>query len=128
MIRANSPGNSPAWRALLAILLLSVACSSRASACTIPVFRYALERWEADRFQVIVYHNGPLTAEQSAALERLEQQSAVHGGPLNIELIRYDLRSAAPPKGLLVDKPSADQTLPRIEVRARDGGAQWVRR
>ena len=37
---------------------------SLACACTIPVFRYALERWESDHFLVIVYHDGQLTTEQ----------------------------------------------------------------
>ena len=32
-------------------------------ACTIPVFRYALERWELDTFDVLIYHKGPLSAE-----------------------------------------------------------------
>src|SRR5688572_5036616 len=116
----------------LVLLFALTASPGVASACTIPVFRYALERWDTDRFQVIVYHNGPLSPEQAAALEKLEQQSVVHGGPLNIELIRYDLRSPTPPKMLVAERPSSEQPLPLVEVRTRVvgtavGGSQWAR-
>jgi hypothetical protein len=92
---------------------------SLVSACTIPVFRFALERWESDRFLVIVYHDGRLTAEQNSAIEELSQRSSLAGGPLNIAVIRYDLTSPSPPKGLDVQPPSADGPLPWVEVRSR---------
>lgn len=127
MFRTIGSMNSLARRAILLIALAFVSFPGGAFACAIPVFRYALERWDADRFQVILYHDGLLTSDQFAALERLDQQSITHGGPLNIELIRYDLRASAPPKMLVVDRPSAEQTLPLVEIRGRDGGANWVR-
>jgi hypothetical protein len=92
---------------------------SLASACTIPVFRYALERWESDRFLVIVYHDGRLTAEQNSAIDELTQRSSLASGPLNIEVIRYDLTSPSPPKLPDVQPPSADRPLPWVEIRAR---------
>jgi hypothetical protein len=117
----------------LVLIWMLAASPAIAPACTIPVFRYALEHWESDRFQVIVYHDGPLTPEQSASLDKLDQQSAVHGGPLNIELIRYDVSSPTPPKLLVAERPSPEQPLPLVEVRIRvggtpAGGAQWARR
>ncbi len=27
-----------------------------ATACNVPVFRYALERWEADHYEIVVFH------------------------------------------------------------------------
>ena len=50
-----------ARRVLFLLLVLSVGAS--AFACKVPVFRYALERWAADPFEVLVYHRGPLPAE-----------------------------------------------------------------
>ena len=44
-------------------------------ACDVPVYRYALERWEADAYEVSVYHGAPLTAEQQAAVEVLTRQA-----------------------------------------------------
>lgn len=37
----------------LATLIIAI-CTSGACACTIPVFRYALDRWEADKFHLVL--------------------------------------------------------------------------
>ena len=44
------------------ILLLGVAflLPHQADACTIPVFRYALERWELTTYEIVVFHRGEL--------------------------------------------------------------------
>ena len=42
-----------------AMLLVSWV-SAAALPCNIPVFRYALERWPSDDYQLVVYHKGPL--------------------------------------------------------------------
>ena len=88
-------------------------------ACTVPVFRFALERWAADQFLVVVYYSGQLSAEQDSALTELAERSSGVGGPLNIEVIRYDV--ASPPARKLFDlgPPPADQPLPCVEVRRR---------
>ncbi len=100
--------------------------ASLACACTIPVFRYALERWESDRFLVIVYCDSQLTEEQNSAITELAQRSSVLGGPLNIEVIRYDLASPAPLKLLDVQRPPVNQPLPWVEVRARTAETRTV--
>ena len=41
----------------VALVLVAVV----AEACSVPVFRYALERWQADPYEVFVFHRGPLT-------------------------------------------------------------------
>lgn len=46
-------------------LLLNLVCVSGACACTIPVFRYALDRWEADKFHLVL----PAGAAQDAELQ-----------------------------------------------------------
>jgi hypothetical protein len=90
-----------------------------ASACTIPVFRYALERWETDRLLVIVHFDGQLTPEQELTVGELEQRSSVTGGPLNIEVVRRD--ESAPASSTLPDAVTvgADRELPWVEIRAR---------
>jgi hypothetical protein len=55
----------PLW-----LLVLSLLVPQPASACTIPVFRYALERWDLGTYDVLVYHRGPLPAELKAALKK----------------------------------------------------------
>lgn len=41
-------------------------------ACDIPVYRWALDNWEADPYSVIVFHDGPLTPQQQAVVDGLK--------------------------------------------------------
>ena len=41
-------------------LIAVLAAVEPLQACSIPVFRYALERWAADLFEVSVFYEGPL--------------------------------------------------------------------
>jgi len=47
------------------ITLISTVYASGVCACTIPVFRYALDRWEADKFHLVL----PVSAAQDMALQ-----------------------------------------------------------
>ena len=40
-------------------------------ACQIPVFRYALEHWPAEPYEIVVFHSGPLAAGDRAVVDRL---------------------------------------------------------
>jgi len=42
-------------------VLAGLVAASSAQACSVPVFRYALEQWRPDSFEVIVFHKGPLS-------------------------------------------------------------------
>lgn len=122
-MRHTSQGrwSHPLVSAALAMCALIV--GPAASACTIPVFRYALERWEADRQLVVVYYSGELTSEQQAAVSELSHRSSLHGGPLNIEVVHFN--TAADVKPNLPDvRPPAYRPLPWVEVRSRLRGAQ----
>lgn len=55
----------------LAIMLSSLAV---AQACSIPVFRFALERWRPDPYRVTLFHRGPLAETDRALLDLLETQ------------------------------------------------------
>lgn len=90
-----------------------------AVACTIPVFRYALERWESDRLLLVVYFDGSLSAEDDASLKRIAEQSSLVGGPLNIDVLRYNV--AEPPTGAWSDlkPPAGDHPWPWAELRSR---------
>jgi hypothetical protein len=43
-----------------------------AEACQVPVFRYALEHWLPDPFELVVVHQRPLTVEEAEWLRRLQ--------------------------------------------------------
>ncbi len=70
----------------LAFLLL---CSTSVCACNVPVFRYALERWPADNYEVVVFHRGPLASEDRSIVEWLEKSSVKHIPYSNYTLQTY---------------------------------------
>ena len=74
--------------ALIAVLVTMSVASTHA--CNVPVFRYALERWQPDPFQVTVFHRGPLTDEQQKLVDRID--GASHAAkPANVRVAALDL-------------------------------------
>lgn len=69
--------------ALLGIILLTIVMA-RSNACQVPVFRYALERWNPDRYQVLILSAGPLPQPMLGWLQPL--QSGVGDRPSSVEL------------------------------------------
>ena len=54
-------------------------------ACQVPVFRYALERWESDPYELVcVPGKGGLQPPEEAVLENLRKALADHDFPANI--------------------------------------------
>ena len=79
-----------------ALLLLSLVAStpSRGQACNIPVFRYALERWNPDTARVMVFYEGSLGDGDEALVSRMEQDTKALGGTTNAEMVRIDVTGA----------------------------------
>ncbi len=78
-------------------------------ACSVPVFRYALEKWKSDNYTVVVFHKGAFTADEQALIDRLagggdtaSASATESAGQIvlpNVELTTVDLDAldAAPP-------------------------------
>ncbi len=58
----------PVWVMIACVLFGALSVS----ACSVPVFRYALERWNPDAYGVVLFHKGALTAEQAKWLEQMD--------------------------------------------------------
>jgi hypothetical protein len=74
---------------ILALSGLTTLGTPSAEACQVPVFRYALERWSPDRYQVLVLSSGPLPQEMSQWLSPLrsgrgDQPAAVELQAVNV--------------------------------------------
>ena len=52
------------------LLAISLVWPAATFACNVPLFRYALERWEPDAYVFVVFHSQPLTAEQQTMRAR----------------------------------------------------------
>ena len=54
------------------IALCTLLISSSAHACSVPVFRYPLERWQATDYRLLLVQKGDLTVDQKTVLEQLK--------------------------------------------------------
>ena len=61
---------------LALVLAGCLALAAPAAACDVPVFRYALERWPADDYDLVVFSSGEPDAKLRGALARLEEARA----------------------------------------------------
>ena len=68
--------------------------SSRLIACNIPVFRYALERWNPDSTKVLIFYDGSLQNDDEALVTRFEMETTARGGMTNAEVIRVNVSGA----------------------------------
>ncbi len=76
---------------MAALLLTTLLVNHLLLACDVPVFRYALERWQATVYEAVVLHEGPLTEEQKKLVEQLEQHSVTDDYRTNIYVRTVDL-------------------------------------
>ena len=82
--------------------------------CSVPVFRYALERWQADPYSIIIFHKGKLTDKQKEIVEYYKQFADAQASVL---LSVVDLNSKELPKGAKeLLKRCGDRKLPFVVV------------
>ena len=77
--------------------------------CTIPVFQYALERWPADLYEVILFHGGPLNSEEQDLLKKLRYDSAA-----NIYISKFDVSEGSDQEMLKLWESQSSSELPWI--------------
>ena len=102
-----------------------IAVTSVASACNIPVFRYALERWSPDPVSVIVFYDGTLSNTQQVFVKQLQESSSANKGPTNITVaLQHTSQPMDDSVALLWDQFSGrpDVSLPYVVVRSSVGG------
>lgn len=103
---------------LFALTLLTFVASAQSlPACSIPVFRYALERWSPDLFEVSVFYRGTLNAADTKRLNQLEDRAIHNGGNVNLEVVRCDLDERVPADLLALWNSLKDAPLPTVIVR-----------
>lgn len=100
-----------------AILLAGLSLATAAWACSVPVFRYALERWTSDPYEVLVFHDGPLSAEQESLLEGLALQNT-DGVPIaNLEIRRIAVAAEMDDATRQLWDAQTEATAPWLVVR-----------
>ena len=84
----------------LALATVLVLLATPSFACSVPVFRYALEHWAADAYQVEIAHRGALTEADAALVKRLSEAKQT-----NIAVKLMDSSDALP--RVIVKHPSS---------------------
>lgn len=74
-------------------IAMTMLISAGAWACQVPVFRYALERWNPDRYQIVVLSKGQLSSEAEASLKPFTKVDA-KDKECSVELTRLDLQAS----------------------------------
>lgn len=97
----------------LALCLVGVGI---AHACSIPVFRYALERWELANYEVVVFHKGHLNDDLRKQLDRLDPSRT--GANLKVET--FDVDAKLPSKRAAFWKRQGNPQTPWVVVRNPD--------
>ncbi len=78
-------------RTLCLLALAVLLAANPARACSVPVFRYALEHWNAAPFEAFVFHRGPLTDAPRAAMRELGKDGLAGKLRANIAVRDVDL-------------------------------------
>ncbi|MEO2016701.1 MAG: hypothetical protein ABGZ53_20280 [Fuerstiella sp.] len=95
-----------------------MATASLALACSVPVFRYALEHWRPDSYIAFVFHGGKLTAEQRAAVDAM-QPLGPDGGPLtNVAVTVIDVDADKDPVTQKLWQDHQSKELPHMVVQS----------
>lgn len=59
--------------------------------CQVPVFRYALERWDAEKYRLVIMHRKPLGTEMEKQLIALQEQLSSKNPDVNLTLEVVDI-------------------------------------
>lgn len=97
-------------RVSLGLLVALMSCAAvPAQACTIPVFRYALERWTPSLYDIVIFRHGDFSREQLTMLESIGRRQA------NAEIRSVDLAGK-------VD----DEDMELWKAQEKTGDLPWV--
>ncbi len=76
---------------LLLLIVAILVLPPPALGCTIPVFRYALEKWDLTPYEIVVFHRGDLPGDVQKSLDRLGKSK------WNVDLTVVDLAGKVAP-------------------------------
>ncbi|MFB0552579.1 MAG: hypothetical protein ACETWQ_04605 [Phycisphaerae bacterium] len=103
---------------IIMLMVLFVLVPSSAFACSVPVFRYAMERWPADYYEAVLIHRGQLTEDQKQLLDELRQEDSETEDLLNLHILEVPISIGITAttdeklKSLLLTSEDLPETLP----------------
>jgi len=103
-------------RTITAATLILAATASLAIACSVPVFRYALEHWQPDAYVVYVFKDGNLTADQQLALDSMQPNVATENVAANLLVKVVDVHDEHDAITKQIWQDHTSETLPWMVV------------
>ncbi|MEO2036746.1 MAG: hypothetical protein ABGZ35_32120 [Planctomycetaceae bacterium] len=109
-------------------LVVFALVAAQVMACSIPVFRYALENWQPDPYVAYVLHNEDLTPEQQNLVSALRARDRAGSTSANLIVETIDLNSDPDEFATKLHEENASQKLPCLVVQtpARMGEPETV--
>ena len=101
-------------RKCLPLLVALVIIPVSVFACKVPVFRYALERWDVDRYTLVVMLNGEPDDEIAQAIQRVTEVSATDAA--NIELQVIDVAKLSPQQQWQLENFDPTVETPHLQI------------
>ena len=100
------------------LMVLFVLVPSSAFACSVPVFRYAMERWPADYYEAVLIHRGQMTEDDKQLLNELRQEDSGTEAFLNLRLVEVDITATTDEKikSLLLTSEELRDTFPVLAL------------
>lgn len=98
------------------VLLGAVLAAAPLWACSVPVFRYALEKWPPDTYRATVFHRGPLSAVQAGLVRDLSRDGLAGRLHANVGLTTVDLAQNPSPAALELWRAHGKDELPWLVV------------
>ena len=104
-------------RVVRATLFLMTLLAPAVFACDLPVFRWALENWGADPYEIVVFHDGPLAPVEAEVVDALRAATTAESGLANATVTTANTGQPLDPffAALLAAQP--DPALPWMVVR-----------
>lgn len=95
---------------LLCLVLVSGAfvIPQSTQGCTIPVFRYALEKWELTKYEILVFHKGPVPEDVARELKKWED--ATNKANIEITAVNLDEKLTKPQQRIWDKEGDGKQT------------------
>jgi len=105
-------------RTAIMLMVLFVLVPSSAFACSVPVFRYAMERWPADYYEAVLIHRGQMTEDDKQLLNELRQEDSGTEAFLNLRLVEVDITATTDEKikSLLLTSEELRDTFPVLAL------------
>ncbi len=86
-------------------------------ACSVPVFRYALERWVPDNYSVTVFHRGAFSDDEQSLIDRLGSADPSSEGQLtNLRVTRIDLDASPTAEAVALWESTGASGVPWVKV------------